>query len=352
MKKKVASVSRRSFLGGAAALAAPALIRPSRVLSKSNTVTFTSYGGSYQEILIKNVFTPFTEETGIKVNLVPAPTLAKIKAQRLTGNVEWDIFLDAGATVAFGSKEGFWEELDPSLFDVEDLVAPPKKDSVTYDFYPGGTAWDPAKFDAGKYPANFADFFDVKRFPGRRAFSNRPNNVLEVALLADGVASKDMYPLDLDRAFKALDRIKPSVAAWVESTPQTISLVQTGEADFSYTFSNRVKATTEPGGGKPLAFSFEQNLIYPSDLAVLKGAPNKENALQLIAYFLRPEVQARLENQAANIPVSKKARNLLSTEARKWQPNLHDPKNLTSNSAYWADNYDAVSRRFKEWLLS
>lgn len=54
-------------------------------------MTFTGYGGSYQDILVRKVFNPFTEETGIKVNVVPTPNLAKIKAQMITGNVEWDV---------------------------------------------------------------------------------------------------------------------------------------------------------------------------------------------------------------------------------------------------------------------
>ena len=101
-----------------------------------------------------------------------------------------------------------------------------------------------------------------------------------------------------------------------------------------------------------MAFSFEQNLIYPSDLAVLRNAPNKENGMKLVAYFLRPEVQARVESEAGTIPVSKKASTLLTSEVRKWQPDMTNPNNLVSNSDYWADNFEKVSARFKEWIQS
>nr|WP_249812544.1 ABC transporter substrate-binding protein [Bradyrhizobium sp. 141] len=325
-------------------------MRSTRAAAKSDSVTFTAYGGSYQDLLIRNVFNPFTKETGIKVNVVPAPELAKIKAQQLTGAVEWDIFLDAGAGVANGSKQGFWEPLDPSLFNAEDLAVVPYSDRVTYNFYPAGVGWDPAKYGPGKHPATFADFFDLKKFPGRRCWNNRANNVLEVALLADGVAPKDVYPLDVDRALKVLNGIKSSIVAWATASPQPITLLQTGEVDFAYTNSSRVKPTTEPGGGTPLTFSFEQNLIFPSDLAVLKNAPNKENAMKLVSYFLRSEVQARVENEAGTVPASKKAATLLSAEARKWQPDMSSPNNLISNSEYWAENYEAVNTRFREWI--
>lgn len=350
MKDAFNALSRRTFLVGTASLSIPGIIKSTQAAAKSDSVTFTAYGGSYQDLLIKNVFNPFTKETGIKVNVVPAPELGKIKAQQLTGAVEWDVFLDAGPGVASGSKQGFWETLDRSLFDVEDMIVPPNSDRVTYNFYPAGVTWDPAKYGPGKHPATFAEFIDLKKFPGRRAWNGGPKGVLEGALLADGVAPKDIYPLNLDRAFNVLDRIKSNIVSWVTTPPQMISLLQTGEADFGYTYSNRVKATTEPGGGRPLAFSFEQNIIFPSDLAVIKGAPNKENAMKLVAYFLRPEVQARVENEAGTIPVSKKAATLLTAEARKWQPDMSSPNNLITNSEYWAENNEAVSIRFKEWI--
>lgn len=354
MNTPVSTISRRSFLAGTAGVfAAPIVLKPSPSAAKSDLVTLAlqAYGGSYQATLEKQVLKPFAKETGINVNLVPVPDLSKVKAQLLTGNVEWDLYEGEGAQAAFGSKQGFWEKLDPSLFDVNDMSVPPRGDSVSWEMYAGGIAWDPEKYVSGKHPVNFAEFFDLKKFPGRRVFRKAPSDVMELALLADGVAPKDIYPLDLDRAFKALDRVKPSVAAWVEATAQTVTLLQTGEVDFSYTYPNRVKATNEPGGGKPLAFSFEQNLLFTADFAVLKGAPNKEGAMKLIAYCLRPEVQSRFQNEAGLIPVSKKAVPMLSAEVRKWQPDPRNPNHLVSNSSYWADHYETISRRFNEWIL-
>jgi putative spermidine/putrescine transport system substrate-binding protein len=344
-------MSRRSFLAATASVVGPMAIGHSSAAASSSSVTMVGYGGTFQEMLVKYVMNPFTEETGISVNFVPAPDLAKIKAMLLTGNVEWDIYNGPGTWVASGSRQGFWEKLDLSQFELRDLAVPAIGDSLAHELYAAGITWDPKKYGPGKHPTNFAEFFDLKKFPGRRAFRTSPDGPLEAALLADGVSPKDIYPLDLDRAFKVLDRIKSNVV-WAGATPQTVSLVQTGEVDFSYTFSNRVKATTAPGGGVPLAFSFEQNLIFASPLAVLKGAPNRENAIKVIAYMLRPEVQARLEDQVGNIPSSKKAVSMLQAEARKWQADLNNANSLMVSSEYWADNFEAVSSRFKEWMLT
>lgn len=353
MKKTVSTMSRRAFVVGAtaSAVAAPIVLRASRAQA-ANSVTITSYGGSAQDILVKTVTTPFTEETGIRVNIVPTPDIVKLKAQTITGNVEFDVFDAPDAIAAYGSKLGFWDKLDLSMLDVADLAFPPTSEFVTMSMYVGGIGWDPKRYGAGKHPRNFAEYFDLKKFPGRRTLRNRPDEALEAALLADGVAPKDIYPLDVDRAFKVLDLIKPSIASWITAAPQTISLLQTGEVDFSYTYANRVLSTNQPGGGAPLAFSFEQNLLGPEKLAIPKGAPNKGNAMKYIAYFFRPEVQLRWASEIAGVPNSKKAFSMVPAETRKWVADLSSPNNLVLSGAYWSDNLEEVSRRFKEWILS
>lgn len=352
MKRVLSTVSRRSFLVGASSvLAVPIVLKPARATAMSETLMINSYGGSFQELLVKTVVNPFTEETGIKVNVVPTPDIAKLKAQEITGNVEIDVFNTTAATAAYGSKQDLWEKLDLSMFDVDDMLTRPTSHFVVTDLYIGGIGWDPKKYGPGKHPADFAEYFDLSKFPGRRTLRNRPEETLEAALLADGVPPKEIYPLDLERAFKALDRIKPGIASWITATPQTTSLLQTGEVDFSYTSSNRVEATNKPGGGTPLAFSFEQNLLGPETLSISKGSPRKETAMKYISYFMRPEVVARLCNASSGLPNSRKAASMLSPETRKWMPDINSPKHLVLDGKYWADNLEEVSRRFKEWVL-
>ncbi|MER8390269.1 ABC transporter substrate-binding protein [Mesorhizobium sp. M1380] len=344
-------ISRRTvLLGMGGALAAPMVIRSSSALAQSSSVTFCGYGGSYQDIIVEHALKPFTEETGIKVNVVPAPDMAKVKAQVMMGNVEWDVYDVTDSSAAFGSTQGFWERLDPSIFDVADMAVPPQTDAVPFFVNTAGIAWDPNRYGPGEHPANFAEFFDVKKFPGRRAMRAYEEGTFEGALLADGVAPKDIYPLDVDRALKVLDRIKPLVVTWATAPQQTITLMQTGEVDYGQATVNRVKATTLPGGGVPLAFSFEQNTFSNDMLTVIKGAPNKENAMKLLAYVLRPETQARVMEPLGFIPISKKATTMLSADAAKWLPDLGNSNSMFVDPNYWAENYEAVSRRFKEWI--
>jgi putative spermidine/putrescine transport system substrate-binding protein len=347
------SISRRRVLGAAAAsaLAAPLVLR-SRAARANSSLVFVTWGGTYKSSVQAGVIKPFQDATGIEVTVVDTPDLAKVKAQMMTGNVVWDVFDAPGAMGASGSRNGFWEPLDPALFEsAEFSVPPPTKDLAPYYTWAGGIAYDPKRFPDGKHPRTFTDDLDAKAFPGRRTFRDRISETLEAALLASGVPGSKLYPLDVDRGFKMLDAIKPSVVKWIQSTPETITMLQTNEADFSYTYASRVK-TTRAAGGTPMDFSFGQTLNGLEYLAVLKGAPNKEAAMKFVAFALQPERQAAVMELLGNAPVNKKALPLMSAEARRWLPDMSREENVVLNDMWWADNFDKLNRRFLEWMSS
>ena len=63
-------------------------------------------------------------------------------------------------------------------------------------------------------PQSWADFWDVKKFPGSRCFYDRSFSCLAFALLADGVPADKLYPMDVDRAFRKMSEIKPHIKVW------------------------------------------------------------------------------------------------------------------------------------------
>jgi putative spermidine/putrescine transport system substrate-binding protein len=85
---------------------------------------------------------------------------------------------------------------------------------------------------------------------------------------------------------------------------------------------------------------------------VLKNAPNKQNAMKYLQFAMRPDRQAALMDLHGNTPASKKAMGLMKPEVRKWLSDPHNKMNLISNDAWWADHYDELTLRFKEWVLS
>jgi putative spermidine/putrescine transport system substrate-binding protein len=288
MTNKLA-MSRRNFAKGlgltSLALAAPAVFT-GRAQAADTTITVTSWGGTYHEMVKKIFVEPFTAETGIAVQLVDNGDMAKVKAQVLSNSVTWDV-IDAPAGFATsGAKEGLWESLDPSLSGMSGLLQAPNEYYMPMYLYSGGILWHNERTPGDAHPVDFAGFFDIEKFPGRRCMRALAQETLEMALIADGVAPKDLYPLDVERAFAKLDQLKPFVSKFAGSTPEQVSSVAQNEADFSYSYYNRVKATQD--SGTPLDFSFEQTNNALDFFAIPKGSKNKEAAQRFIEFCLRP----------------------------------------------------------------
>jgi putative spermidine/putrescine transport system substrate-binding protein len=347
-----AGFTRRTVLrhGGIAAsvLAAPALL--TRRAAAADSLVYVSYGGATEDAEVASFLKPFEAETGIKVVAANGPDVAKLKAQVMTGNMEWDVIDFIGSQVTAAYREGLLEKLDYSVIDASDMTVPAEPGGYPFYVYGGGIAYDPKRHPDGKHPTNWEQFWDVKAFPGRRGLRTRPDENLEMALMADGVPAKQLYPLDVNRAFRSLDRIKPYVAKWIAETPQTISLVQSNEIDFVYTYSGRVQAARKQGIS--IAYVYQSNIVTPAYTCVAKGTRNKDAAMKLTASFAHPERQAMFCNTLGYTPLKRAALKLLTPETMAQQPNLDDPKTCVTNINWWADNFVEVNKRFKEWLLS
>ena len=78
------------------------------------------------------------------------------------------------------------------------------------------------------HPTSWADFFNVEKYPGKRGFwRSVTSGIFEAALLADGVPADQLYPLDIDRAFRKLDSIKEHIVFY-DTGDQQVQLVASG----------------------------------------------------------------------------------------------------------------------------
>ncbi|WP_377811186.1 polyamine ABC transporter substrate-binding protein (plasmid) [Azospirillum sp. A29] len=358
MTKTTFLTSRRGLLkGGAAGLAgimgltaAPAVFSR-RAHAADTTLTVTSWGGDYNK-MVRGIFAdPFTQETGIKVALVDNGDMAKVKAQVQSKAVQWDVIDAPAAFATSGARDKLWEELDLSIIKPGPLVQAAAPDYMPLYLYSGGLVWDAKRSPDGKHPVDFAGFYDVARFPGRRVMRSLASETLEAALIADGVAPKDLYPLDVERAFRMLDRIKPHVSKWAATTPDQVNAIVQGEADFSYSYFNRVKSAQKAGAS--LDFSFAQTINSLDYFAVPKGTKNKEAAMRFIDFCLRPDRQVAWATRGYYLPNSVAALDeVKGGPASQYLPDLTNGKNVIVDSQWWSENYTAMQKRYAEWMLT
>ncbi len=344
------SLSKRRLLisaGVATCLPVTAVLGLPRRARAAQRITVVSYGGSYGDFVRDEFNKPFTAETGIDVALATGPDLAQVRAQVASKNIEWDVFDGAGPTILAGSAENLWEPLDERAQSVPRMVVRPGRDRMPTFMFTGGIAWSPKKTPSP--PREFAQLWDVRQFPGRRGFRLRASETLEMALLADGVEPWRMYPLDVDRAFASLNRIKRDVGKWFDQTGHGVSLIQSGEVDFTYTYANRVRAARE--GGIDIDFSFDQNINAINYYAVTRGSPRREAAMRYLQFVTRPDRQSAMARRMGFIPVSRDALlQMANTDKKYWLPQLANQKTVLLSDEFWRDRFVDVDKRFRQWV--
>src|SRR5262249_52057776 len=187
-----ARMSRRRALalGAGALLGAPAR-------AQGGTVYVNSYGGVWESSWRKAFFEPFTAQTGIAVKTVPGVSFAKLKAQAQTRHFEWDVVNLGDVEYAQAVLEGLLEKVDKEAAKTDQL--PPhmvREYGITSYSLGTNLVYRKDKFPNGG-PRSWADFWDVKRFPGNRCLYDRSFTCLAFALLADGVPPEQLYPMDI-----------------------------------------------------------------------------------------------------------------------------------------------------------
>jgi len=248
--------------------------------------------------------------------------------------------------------EGIFEELAPALFGNEADYVPGAIQPCGVGFFVWSTvlAYNADKLKSA--PTSWADFWDTKQFPGKRGLRKGAKYTLEFALMADGVAPKEVYKVlatkeGQDRAFKKLDELKPSIQWW-EAGAQPPQYLASGDVVMSSAYNGRIAAVQKESNLKVVW----NGGIYDFDAwAIPKGAKNTEQAKQFIAYSVQPEQQKIYSQNIAYGPANTKAVSLLSDDVKKDMPTT--PENIANqvqiDVAFWADNSEQLEQRFNAW---
>lgn len=349
------SPSRRRFLMlGGAALAAPYVIAgPARAAGQ---VIVRTPGGAYDDIMRRHVYEPFTKETGITVMPVAA-TVSKLLAMFRANNVELDLIdTGDGPLVTLGRMGalapidyGSWKWSKP-----EDVGADYRHDTRVANFvYSTVLAYNKTRFPEGQHPRSWADFWDAGKFPGPRMLADMASGQpdLEIALLADGVPRDKIYPIDIDRAFKSLSRIRPQIRKFWDTGALSAQMLSDQEVVMGSIWNGRLQTLIDKGA--PLGFDWNENMIQVQALSVFKGSPNQANAQKLIDFMMQPEVQAKYSMDLQYGPTNQKAFGHVPAEHLTRMPGGPNSKQIgfMRDVGWWESNRERVNRQWSRWIL-
>lgn len=340
------NLSRRSFTQMAAALLAGAsALSPSRLFAQAKELVLVNWGGDAITAYDKAYGQPFTAETGIPVKMDGSgPTEGAVAAQFKSGNPTWDLVdIDPFSAITLG-KQGMLEPIDYAVVDKTKMREGFGWEyaASTY-FFSYIIAYDSEKY-GDKAPTGMADFFDVEKFPGKRALYKWGAAMWEAALLGDGVAPDKLYPLDLKRAHEKLAAFKEHVVAYWGGGSESQTILLEGEASMALIWSTRASLIEKDSGGK-IKFIWDQGLLSPGALAVLKGNPGgKEAAMKLIASAQDPQKQLVMFEMLGQGPANPATDALIPEDQKRINP--VDPANMAKqiplDMTWYAENYGAA----------
>ncbi|MBB5159389.1 ABC transporter substrate-binding protein [Saccharopolyspora phatthalungensis] len=317
----------------------------------ASSLIYAGYGGSYQNGIKSAMFDPFGKATGIGVKYTAdANDVTKLISMATAGRSQNDVADAQGPAFAQLRSNNALEKLDRAVVTRDDVVdASLITDySIPYYQFSHNIFWN-TSLVSGKMNS-WADVWDVNRFPGKRGFQQLPWFTLEIALLADGVAMDRLYPLDVDRAFRSLDRIKPH-SVFLDNNSLT-NAVSTGELVTADLNLSRVQ--TMQKSGVKLEYIWNQTMVDVEQLVVLRGGAGRDSAMKAVQYSLDPDTQLRIMRTLGYTPTSKAALAQIPTEDAKNLPGTAETvgQSFYLNSSWWAENYRTVSTRFSSWLTS
>jgi putative spermidine/putrescine transport system substrate-binding protein len=338
----------------AALVALPFAASLSASIAKAqDAIAVASYGGAYQEALRKAFYDPTEKKLGLKIKDHTLSGIADLRRQVKANAVEWDVVELYSGQCQQAAHEGLIEPLDYTVITNTKGIPPElvKRHWVGFTAYSTVLAWNQNVYKTP--PQNWADFWDTKKFPGTRALNatNLYTNS-EIALLADGVTSDKLYPVDMDRALRKLEAIKPSVVAWWDSGTQAAQLALKQEADMLSIWVARIEAAIEQGA--PYAFTYNQAIMDIECLVVPRGAPHKELAMKAINSFLDPELQADILKYVSYGPANRQAYDTGKISKDMMERSNTSPENYKKhhlhNKEHWTEHHHKSHELWDQFL--
>jgi putative spermidine/putrescine transport system substrate-binding protein len=348
-------INRRQFIQGSATLAALSAAGAfTRAFAASRPFVFVSRGGALSE-MEKTAFTdPFSKKVGKEIANVSPTKYAKIKAMVESGNTEWDLVTVGGRFAYDGRDQGLLEEIDYRRIPNAKEIDPGYRGQYGTVTSTGATviAWNNKAISEA--PKSWADFWDVKRFPGPRGLYKYFYYNYEAAMLAAGTKRADVYPVTaekIDVVFEKMKEIKPHVKVWWSSGAQPPQLLSSGELAMSSAWDGRMRAIAAENA--PTSFTLDDGLAWGNAWVVPKGTPYKDMAMDLINYALSLEAQTRMIEANVYGPVNPTA--AANAPAARRKEFVTAPENANrvlvmneEQAAYYVREFD---KRWQEFQL-
>lgn len=317
-------------------------------------LVLSSPGGDSQEAMKKRVEEPFTEATGHTFTNISPPDIAKIASMEAAGKPVWDVVALSPQLVNAQCGK-YFEKIDASLYPDLDkypagTVTPCMVPDVRYaDIF----SYNTDKF-GGNPPTSIKDFFDTDKYPGKRLVVDLADNGLyEAALVAAGVDPDNLYPLDIARAQKEMDKIKHDLILAPTYAAAQQALVS-GQAAMTIMVTARTEASVAHGAHLAPVWDFTSYTL--DGFAILKDAPHVDVAQQLVAFTTTKPIEiahavangfapVNPDVKLSDIPYTPLQKQFNAFQSDRGTVTLQDP-------GWYTENFNKLVTAYTRWKVT
>ena len=331
------------------------------------TLTVVSWGGVYEAAQRQVLFDPFTKATGILINSV---TYSGGVDSLRNAQSDWDVVDMIEDQAITACDQGLLSEIS-----VEQVAEPYqgipiaddfphgafRKCSIAQNVYSTVFAFNDRAFP-GEKPRTIADFFDLHKFPGKRALLRDPDVILEWALMAEGVPIGQVYDLlsterGMRLAFRKLDELRGSIIWW-ENVGTPVEMLNDGRAVMASGYNGRFFSAAQDDG-LPITIVWDGQVVSLETWAIPASSERQGEAQRFIRFATAPEQLAALAELIPYGPIRRSALAHVGLHQRSGVPMRdhlpnapqHNDRALYGDSLWYARTKELRKRRFQAWLI-
>lgn len=285
--------SRRQLLQASLTLGALQLF-PGMSHAQAKRLVFATFTGSWEEAH-RAVLVPAFKKATNNAEIILDPMLsvdqiAKVTAAR--NNPPIDIMLHDPGPALTAIDQGLVENYPvASSKNYKDLIGEAQEETGPAIFFQVvGLTYNPDKIK--KPPTSWKDLWKPE-YKGRAGITNL-NSTLGTGFLVEIAKMFGGSETNIEPGFKALNDLKPNLAAVAANPGALATLFQQGQVDISPGNFNAIQILKARGVPVEFVIPQEGAIAFKTTIHIVKNTQNRELAIALIEAAMSPEVQTKL----------------------------------------------------------
>jgi len=285
--------SRRKLLQTSLALGAMSLY-PGMSFAQAKRLVFATFTGSWEEAhraVLVPAFRKATNNADITLDpMLSVDQIAKVSAAR--NNPPLDVMLHDPGPALTAIGQGLVENYPVAQSKYyKDLIPEAQEETGPAIFFQTvGLTYNPEKIKTP--PTSWKDLWKPE-YKGRVGITNL-NSTLGTGFLVEISRMFGGSEANVEPGFKALQELKPNLAAVAANPGALATLFQQGQVDISPGNFNAIQILKARGVPVEFVSPKEGAIAFKTSIHLVKNAPNRQLAFELIEAAMSPEVQAKL----------------------------------------------------------